>query len=77
MRAIHHGEIADNPSFAPRSQRATTDQEAIDDQKFQEKIERRRFIERIEREANEAIICPGCGNSNWSSQGGEEGKENS
>jgi hypothetical protein len=25
----------------------------------------RRFIERIEREANEAIVCLGCGNSDW------------
>jgi hypothetical protein len=65
MRAIHHSEIAEAAPFAPRRQRVRTDQEAIDDQKFQEKIERRRFIERIEREANEGIVCPGCGNSNW------------
>jgi hypothetical protein len=51
----------------PRSQRAKPglDQEAIDDQKFQEKIERELFIERIEREANEALLCPGCFNANW------------
>ena len=24
-----------------------------------------RFIERIEREANEALLCPGCFNANW------------
>jgi hypothetical protein len=65
MRAIHHGEITDDPSLAPRGQRVKMDQETIDDQKFQEKIERGRFIERIEREANEAIVCPGCGNSDW------------
>lgn len=41
------------------------DQELIDDQKFQEKIERKLFIERIEREANEALLCPGCFNANW------------
>jgi hypothetical protein len=36
MRAkpIHHGEIADGVSFVPESQRARTDQEAIDDQKL-------------------------------------------
>jgi hypothetical protein len=41
------------------------DQELIDDEKFQQKIEAQKFIERIEREANDAIVCPGCGDSNW------------
>jgi hypothetical protein len=41
------------------------DQELIDDQKFQQKIEMSRFIERIEREANEALLCPGCYSAHW------------
>jgi hypothetical protein len=65
MRPKHHSEIADDPSFATRSQRVKIDQELIDDQKFQEKIEMRRFIERIEHEANEALLCPGCYSANW------------
>lgn len=60
---MHHREIAEETSFASRSQRARIDQELVDDQKFQEKIERARFIERIEREANETIVCPRCGDS--------------
>jgi hypothetical protein len=59
MRPKHHSEITDDLSFPARSQRVRIDQEAIDDQKFQEKIERKRFIERIERETNEAFICQG------------------
>jgi hypothetical protein len=54
-------------SFKLGSQRAKPrlDQEAIDDQKFQEKIERKRFFDRIVREANEALLCPGCYSADW------------
>jgi hypothetical protein len=65
MRAKSYTRRTEDSSFVPRGQLVKIDQERIDDQKFQEKIERARFIERIEREANEAIVCPGCGNSNW------------
>jgi hypothetical protein len=41
------------------------DQELIDDQKFQQKIEMSLFIERIEREANDALLCPGCFTAKW------------
>jgi hypothetical protein len=37
----------------------------IDDQKFQKKIERKLFFDRIVREANEALVCPGCYSANW------------
>jgi RNase P subunit RPR2 len=41
------------------------DQVRIDDQKFQEKIQRKLFFDRIVREANEALLCPGCYTANW------------
>jgi hypothetical protein len=51
----------------PRSQRAKPgiDQELIDDQKFQQRIQRKLFFDRIVREANEALVCPGCYSANW------------
>jgi hypothetical protein len=41
------------------------DQLRIDDQKFQQRIERKLFFDRIVREANEALLCPGCYSANW------------
>jgi hypothetical protein len=41
------------------------DQVRIDDQKFQEKIQRKLFFDRIVREANEALLCPGCYSADW------------
>lgn len=61
-------------SSTPKSQRVTRrsqrakarlDQEAIDDQKFQQKLETEQFTAGIEREANEQLQCPGCGSSTW------------
>jgi hypothetical protein len=54
-------------SFKPRSQRAKPrlDQEAIDDQKFQQKLDAKRFTAGIVREANEQLQCPDCGSSTW------------
>jgi hypothetical protein len=51
----------------PKSQRAEPrlDQEAIDDQKFQQKLNAKRFTEGLEREANEQLQCPDCGSSTW------------
>jgi hypothetical protein len=51
----------------PRSQRAKPrlDQEAIDDQKFQQKLDAKRFTAGLEREANEQLQCPACGSSTW------------
>ena len=51
----------------PRSQRAKPrlDQEAIDDQKFQQKLDAKRFTDGIVREANEQLQCPDCGRSTW------------
>jgi hypothetical protein len=54
-------------SSRPKSQRAkpSLDQEAIDDQKFQQKLDAKRFTEGLEREANEQLQCPDCGSSTW------------
>jgi CRISP-associated protein Cas1 len=41
------------------------DQEAIDDQKFQQKLDAKQFTEGLEREANQQLQCPDCGSSNW------------
>lgn len=53
------------PTSSGRAAKPRLDQEAIDDQKFQEKIERKLFFDRIVREANEALLCPGCYSANW------------
>jgi hypothetical protein len=55
---------AENLTPRPRSRaKPVLDQELIDDQRFQQKLEAKRFRDRIEREANEVLVCLGCGRS--------------
>jgi len=42
--------------------------EEVDDRKFLNSIEGERFRKRIEREANEVLVCPSCGRSDWRMQ---------
>jgi hypothetical protein len=66
MQTKNRTQRFEQPSFKPRDQaKPKIDQELIDDQKFQQKLEAKRFTDRIEREANEALVCPGCGRSTW------------
>ena len=51
-----------------RSKKRGLSREEVDDQKFRNAMEGVRFRARVEREANEALVCPGCGRSDWRMQ---------
>ena len=55
------------PPVKPKIKRTRRklDQVAIDDQKFLDELEAERFNHRIAREADELILCPRCGITEW------------
>ena len=66
MQTKNRTQRFEQTSFKPRNQaKPKRDQELIDDAKFQQKLAAKRFTDRIEREANEVLVCPGCGRSTW------------